>query len=99
MATKKGAAFATGGGLAQGLEHVIASLQRLLSSFRIQCLTPAPTRSGYDSYGAVAVTGTPPFNDTTLAAPFVQAGEALGAIVAEAVGVPTQRLAWGVRAQ
>lgn len=82
---KLGAAFATGGGLAQGLEHVVSSLQRLLASFRIQCITPAPTRSGYDSYGAVAVTGTPPFNGSMLAEPFVEAGEALGALVARAV--------------
>ena len=82
---KLGAAFATGGGLAQGLEHVVASIQRLLVSFRIQILTPPPTRSGYDSYGAVAVTGTAPFNEATLATPFLQAGEALGALVAAAV--------------
>jgi len=79
---KIGAVFATGGGLAQGLEHVLASLQRLLASFRIQCVTPAPTRSGYDSYGAVAVTGTPPFSGTELADAFTAAGQALGALVA-----------------
>ena len=60
----------------------VAGLHRLLSSFRIQCLTPPPTRSGYDSYGAVGVTGTPPFNGTALAEPFVDAGRALGAFVA-----------------
>lgn len=79
---KLGAVFASGGGLAQGLEHVNSSLQRLLASFRIQCLTPAPTRSGYDSYGAVAVTGTAPFDGPMIADPFVQAGQALGALVA-----------------
>lgn len=82
---KIGAVFATGGGLAQGLEHVLASMQRLLASFRIQCVTPAPTRSGYDSYGAVAVTGTPPFDGAALAEPFTAAGQALGALVAAEV--------------
>ena len=85
---KVGATFTTGGGLAQGLEHVVTSLQRLLASFRIQCLTPSPTRSGYDSYGAVGVTGTPPFNGSTLAEPFVEAGWAFGARVAAALVPP-----------
>lgn len=79
---KLGAVFATGGGLAQGVEHVLSSLQRLLASFRIQCVTPSPTRSGFDSYGAVAVTGTPPFDEASIAAVFVSAGEALGRLVA-----------------
>ena len=82
---KIGAVFATGGGLAQGLEHVLSSLQRLLASFRIQCVTPKPTRSGYDSYGAIGVTGTPPFDGAALAQPFTAAGEALGALVAAEV--------------
>lgn len=81
---KLGAMFATGGGLAQGIEHVVASLLRLLASFRIQTITPAPTRSGYDSYGAIAVTATWPFNASNLAIPFVQAGQALGSLVAAA---------------
>lgn len=87
FASKIGAVFSTGGGLAQGVEHVIASLQRLLVSFRIRIVTPSPTRSGYDSYGAVAVTGTPPFNTTAgvIAEPFIEAGRALGALVASAV--------------
>ena len=41
------------GGYPQGVEHVLACLQRLLWSFRVKLLTPNPTRSGYDSYGAV----------------------------------------------
>ena len=82
---KVGAVFTTGGGLAQGIEHVVASLQRLLASFRIQCLTPSPTRSGYNSYGAVAVTGTSPFNGSEIGAPFLKAGEDLGGLVAAAV--------------
>eukprot|EP01051_Picozoa_sp_SAG22_P013694 SAG22_NODE_1563_length_4114_cov_6.143711_1_plen_239_part_00 len=91
---KLGAVFATGGGMAQGVEHVLACLQRLLWSFRVKVITPNPTRSGYDSYGAVAVTGTYPYNSSLMAcpdsrvsciaAPFVQAGIALGVEVAKA---------------
>jgi len=80
LADKKGAVFATGGGIAQGVEHVVSALIRTLWSFRIKVLTPDPTRSGYDSYGAVAVTGTPPFNRTggAIAEDFAEAGEILG---------------------
>jgi len=91
-----GAVFATGGGLAQGLEHVLASLQRLLASFRIQTLTPSPTRSGYASYGAVAVTGTPPFDSAALDEVFVKAGQALGSLVARTA--VTQSTAWRAQA-
>jgi flavodoxin len=96
FAGKVGAVFSSGGGLAQGVEHVIASLQRLLTSFRIRLLTPDPTRSGYDSYGAVAVTGTPPFNmsDGAIATPFVQAGHALGELLAAAVVSSPPRPEW-----
>ena len=40
--------FATGGGLARG-SSTCSPMQRLLASFSIQCVTPAPTRSGYDT--------------------------------------------------
>ena len=83
-----GAVFATGGGLAQGLEHVLASLQRLLWSFRVQVITPNPTRSGFSSYGAVAVTGTPPWGDNVthgaIAVPFATAAREFGAQFAAA---------------
>ena len=83
LENKVGAVFATGGGLAQGLEHVLSGLQRLLESFRIQVLTPSPTGSAYSSYGAVAVTGTPPFNASEgVADVFADAGRTLGAFVA-----------------
>ena len=83
--TKLGAVFATGGGLNQGVEHVITSLQRLLFSFRVRVLTPDPTRSGFSSYGAVAITGTPPFNMSggAIAQPFAEAAQALGMQVAD----------------
>ena len=87
---KVGAAFATGGGLAQGAEHVLTSIVRLFHSFRIQALSPSPTRSGYNSYGAIAITGTPPyFNSTagTIAAEFADSGRDLGALVANKVKV------------
>ena len=45
-------------------------------------MTQSPTRSPYASFGAVAVTGTPPFDGSTLAAPFLEAGKALGEHVA-----------------
>ena len=87
---KLGAVFATGGDLALGVEHVLAGLQRLLWTFRFDVVTPDATRAdwrgmgGYASYGAVAITQTPPFFNATppgIAAPFVAAGEALGAAV------------------
>lgn len=59
---KVGSAFATGGGVNQGVAHVVTGLQRVLESFRIQYVAPDPSRNGYHSYGAVAITGTEPFN-------------------------------------
>ena len=82
---KRGAAFATGGGLEQGLEHVITTLHRVLHSFRFEVVTPSPTRSGYNSYGAIAVTGTPPYFNAsvgTIPYEFIDAGMDLGAVVA-----------------
>lgn len=86
---KYGAVFTTGGGMTQGCEHVLAGLTRVLWSFRFQMVTPDPTRSGFTSYGAVAITGTPPFNLSTpgaIAQPFVDAGFQLGADVAKRAG-------------
>ena len=83
---KYGAVFATGGGLAQGVEHVLAGLQRLLWSYRIRVLAPNPTRSGYSSYGAVAITGTKPyFANATIAQVFINAAQGFGAVIASAV--------------
>ena len=85
FAFKTGAVFATGGGIAQGIEHVLASLTRILWSFRIRVVTPNPTRSGFSSYGAIGITGTPPYNQTGpgLAEGFISEGNALGADVAK----------------
>ena len=59
---------------------------RVLHSFRFEVVTPSPTRSGYNSYGAIAVTGTPPYFNAsigTIAQEFADAGMALGAAVAK----------------
>ena len=46
MGNKVGAVFATGGGLAQGLEHVISGLARALWSFRVhRCTSISPQLS------------------------------------------------------
>ena len=89
MGDKVGAVFATGGGLAQGLEHVVAGLSRALLSFRVRVVTPDVSAWPTSGYGAVAVTGTPPwFNDTAhqyrVDDAFLAAGRALGARVAGA---------------
>ena len=90
---KVGSVFATGGGVNQGVSHVITGLQRVLESFRIQYVAPDPSRSGYHSYGAVAITGTEPFNNTcssdfcggsAIAPVFAEAGAQLGAKVVAA---------------
>eukprot|EP00958_Prasinococcus_capsulatus_P014642 scaffold1540_cov359-Prasinococcus_capsulatus_cf.AAC.7 len=84
---KKGAVFATGGGISQGIEHTLTSLARALWSFRIQVVTSDPTQSGYASYGAIAITGTSPFNETTpsIDPEFADAAQSLGTRVARAV--------------
>ena len=84
LSSKIGGVFASGGGIAQGLEHVLAGLQRILWSFRIRVITPDPTRSGYTSYGAISVTGTPPFNTTALPEGFATAGQQFGSMLAKA---------------
>ena len=43
LAQKLGGVFTTAGGLAQGMEHTLTSLIRMLESFRIRVITPDPT--------------------------------------------------------
>ena len=71
--------------MAQGLEHVITSLQRTLLSFRVQPLAVGPATSAFASYGAIAVTAPPfePPKGSLLAPDFVAAGKKLGKHVAE----------------
>jgi multimeric flavodoxin WrbA len=54
---KVGAVFTTAGGLAQGMEHTLTSLIRMLESFRVRVVTPDLTTGFFSSYGAIAVTG------------------------------------------
>ena len=88
MGQKVGAVFATGGGLMQGIEHVLTSLTRTLWSFRVRVIVPDPSASPTASYGAVAVTGTPPWFNATMTdvldSAFVADGRRLGALVASA---------------
>ena len=90
---KIGGVFATGGGIAQGVEHVLASLTRTLMTYQVRPVVPDPTGSPYTSYGAFAATRTPPFNETgKLAQAFVDVGRDFGAQVAElAVSEKLQR--------
>jgi NAD(P)H dehydrogenase (quinone) len=80
LSTKKGAVFTTGGGFAQGIEHVLAELIRRLVHFKVDVIYPDQTfGGGYHSYGAIAVTGTPPWNATKgVAQVFLDAGQDLG---------------------
>jgi len=87
LSGKLGAAFATGGGLAQGLEHVLAELVRRLVHFKMHVVYPDQTfGSGYHSYGAIAVTATEPWSDgggpASVAKVFLDAGTDLGRTVA-----------------
>ena len=94
LSGKVGSAFATGGGVNQGLGHVVTGLQRVLESFRIQYVAPDPSRNGYHSYGAVAITGTPPyFNQTApqIAQEFVETAADLGAKVTKAAALQLRR--------
>ncbi len=83
---KVGGVFTTGGGIAQGVEHVLASLQRTLQSYSVRVLVPDPTTSAYTSYGCFAATATPPFNLTgsAIAQPFLDVATAYGAQIATA---------------
>lgn len=85
LQAKIGGVFATGGGVTQGIEHVLAALTRVLDTFRFRVVTPDPTRSGFSAYGAVAITGTPPFNGSTIDQGFVAAGKAYGRDICDAV--------------
>eukprot|EP01047_Picozoa_sp_COSAG01_P082046 COSAG01_NODE_16605_length_1221_cov_8.632799_1_plen_90_part_00 len=76
--------FTTGGGFAQGIEHVLAGLIRRLVHFKLDVVYPDQTfGAGYHSYGAIAVTGTPPWNATKgVAKVFLDAGADLGRTMA-----------------
>mmetsp|Transcript_48069 Transcript_48069/g.107929 ORF Transcript_48069/g.107929 Transcript_48069/m.107929 type:complete len:218 (-) Transcript_48069:26-679(-) len=77
---KIGGVFATGGGMHQGLEHVLSSLARLLWSFGFQVVIPPPS-TPYSTYGAGAVFGEP-FPNNTLAAHYSEAARTYGELVA-----------------
>jgi NAD(P)H dehydrogenase (quinone) len=98
MAGKVGGMFATGGGIAQGIEHVLASLQRTLMSFQFQVVVPDPTSSPYTSFGAMAATETPPFNVTGpggVAQCFLDTAEMYGKLVADITVAKKQATAGG----
>lgn len=62
---KLGAAFATGGGIAQGVESVVLALQRSLMTFRMVIIGGAPAQGGSSgTYGPIAVTDSPPWFTT-----------------------------------
>jgi NAD(P)H dehydrogenase (quinone) len=90
LAQKLGGVFTTAGGLAQGMEHTLTSLIRMLESFRIRVITPDPTTGFDSSYGAIAVTGTPPFNISgpptwsQIHPDFIEPAAALGSKIAAA---------------
>eukprot|EP00750_Incisomonas_marina_P033214 INCI967.1.p1 GENE.INCI967.1~~INCI967.1.p1 ORF type:complete len:223 (+),score=44.11 INCI967.1:170-838(+) len=65
FAGKLGGVFATSGGIAQGVEHVLSSLQRTLMTYNFRLVLPDATISKYSSYGVIAATATPPFNMST----------------------------------
>ena len=88
---KLGAVFTTGGGLAQGIEHVMSELNRRLIHFKLETVRPDMTwGAGIHSYGAYAITGTPPWSDAgkpaSVAKVFLDAGAALGTTVAQRLG-------------
>jgi len=97
MANKFGAVFATGGGYAQGMEHTLTALIRLLQSFRMKVVTPDLIRSGFfSSYGAMAVTGTKPYTNNqsdAIAPDFVLPANALGKKVVAAVAAAQRTIA------
>ena len=80
-----------GGGLAQGIEHVMSELNRRLIHFKLETVRPDMTwGAGIHSYGAYAITGTPPWSDAgkpaSVAKVFLDAGAALGTTVAQRLG-------------
>ena len=75
------AVFATGGGIHQGTESTLSSLSRGLLNFGFQIVTPNVEHNGFfGTYGASAITGTPPyFQDTApLDAGFINAAKTFG---------------------
>jgi multimeric flavodoxin WrbA len=100
MAGKVGGMFATGGGIAQGIEHVLASLQRTLMSFQFQVVVPDPTTSPYTSFGVMAATITPPFNETgpgAVSQCFLDTAEMYGKLVADITVAKKRATAGGYR--
>mmetsp|Transcript_50314 Transcript_50314/g.93014 ORF Transcript_50314/g.93014 Transcript_50314/m.93014 type:complete len:217 (-) Transcript_50314:291-941(-) len=79
---KVGGVFATGGGMQQGMEHVLTSLSRLLWSFGFQVVIPPPS-TGYSTYGAAATFGDP-FPTSTVAEEYAEAARQYGKLLAEA---------------
>lgn len=82
---KLGGVFSTAGGISQGVEHVLTSLQRTLMSYRLKVVVPDCTASDYASYGAMAATATPPFNltDDGVAQVFLDEAKKYGRQLAE----------------
>ena len=83
--------YKLGGGLAQGIEHVMSELNRRLIHFKLETVRPDMTwGAGIHSYGAYAITGTPPWSDAgkpaSVAKIFLDAGAALGTTVAQRLG-------------
>ena len=88
------AVFATGGGIHQGTESTLSSLSRGLLNFGFQIVTPNVEHNGFfGTYGASAITGTPPyFQDTApLDAGFINAAKTFGMKFAQRVDQEWQR--------
>ena len=88
------AVFATGGGIHQGTESTLSSLSRGLLNFGFQIVTPNVEHNGFfGTYGASAITGTPPyFQDTApLDAGFINAAKTFGVKFAQRVDQEWQR--------
>jgi len=82
------AVFATGGGIHQGTESTIASLSRGLLNFGFRPVTPDVEINGfYGSFGASAVTGTPPYflDETPIDQHFIDAAILFGEKIAKTV--------------
>ena len=84
------AVFATGGGIHQGTEAVLAGLAGGLLNFGFRLVTPRVSADGYHaSLGAAAVTGTPPWGAGAGAgvdAAFLRVAGELGARLAAEAG-------------
>jgi len=65
LSTKIGGVFCTSGAIHSGAENVLQSLMRTLFGFRFIVVGGSPQLGGqYSSYGATAITGTPPFSSS-----------------------------------